>query len=66
MSTVTEIEAALPRLTAEELHHVEIKLRELRRAKGGGVLMDDDYGQWTEEDQVSAAAEAIAIIDGKE
>ena len=63
MSTIAEIEAALPELTAEELFHVETILRQIRRAKGGGILMDDDHGLWTEEDQVSAAAQALAVLD---
>lgn len=64
MSTIAEIEAALPALTPEELFHVETVLRRVRRAKCGGVIMDDDYGLWTEEDQASAASEAWAILDG--
>ncbi len=65
MSTIAEIEAALPELTAEELFHVETALRHVRRSKGGGILMDDDYGLWSDEDQASAAAEAFALLDGE-
>jgi len=28
-----------------------------------GILYDDAYGLWTEEDQASAAAEAFALMD---
>jgi hypothetical protein len=63
MSTRLQIEAALSELTAEELFHIETVLRQIRRARGKGILMDDDYGLWTEEDQLSAAAEAFAVMD---
>lgn len=60
MSTVSEIQAALPGLTTEELRAVDIALREQLRARKIGILYDDAYGLWTEEDQASAAAEAFA------
>jgi hypothetical protein len=66
MSTVSEIQAALPRLTAEELRAVDIALREQLRARKIGILYDDAYGLWTEEDQASAAAEAFALMDQEE
>ena len=63
MSTVAEIEAVLSALSREDLFHVETVLRQIRREKGEGILMDDAYGLWTEEDQNSAAAEAFALLD---
>ena len=63
MSTVTEIRTALPRLTTEELRSVDAALREQFRARKIGILYDDAYGLWTEEDQASAAAEAFALMD---
>ncbi len=63
MSTVSEIEAALPRLTTEELRAVDAALREQFRARKVGILYDDAYGAWTEEDQASVAAEAFALMD---
>ena len=63
MSTVSEIRTALPRLTTEELRTVDAALREQFRARRIGILYDDAYGLWTEEDQASAAAEAFALMD---
>jgi hypothetical protein len=65
MSTLQEIEEALPRLTAEELMRVESHLHRLQRERGVGILYDDAYGVWTEEDQASVAAEAWDLLDGK-
>jgi hypothetical protein len=66
MSTVSEIQAALPKLTARELHEVEGLVREQYRARQIGILYDDAYGVWTEEDQASAAAEVFAQLDQEE
>lgn len=66
MSTVSDIQAALPRLTAEELRAVDAALRQQFRARKLGILYDDGYGVWTEDDQASAAAEAFALMDQAE
>ena len=66
MSTVSEIRAALPRLTAEELRAIDAAIREQFRTRKPGILYDDAYGLWTEEDQASAAAEAFALMDQEE
>jgi hypothetical protein len=66
MSTVSDIRAALPRLTTEELRAVDAALREQLRARKVGILYDDAYGLWTEEDQASAAGEAFALMDQEE
>jgi hypothetical protein len=66
MSKVSEIQAALPLLTAEELQAVDVALRDQFRARRMGILYDDTYGLWTEEDQASAAAEAFALMDRQE
>jgi hypothetical protein len=63
MITVSEIRTALPRLTTEELRAVDAALREQFHARKIGILYDDAYGLWTEEDQASAAAEAFALMD---
>ena len=63
MSTVKEIQAALPQLSAEELGLVDAALREQFRKRNVGILYDDAYGVWTEEDQ---AAQAFALMDREE
>jgi hypothetical protein len=66
MSTVSEIQAALPQLSIEELQTADAALREQFRARQIGILYDDAYGVWTEEDQASAAAEVFAPMDRAE
>lgn len=66
MSTVREIQAALPQLTGAELQAVDAALRDQFRARKIGILYDDAYGVWTEEDQASAAVEAFALLDQQE
>jgi len=63
MSAVSEIRAALPQLTNRDLQELDAAVREQFRARKIGILYDDAYGIWTEEDQASAAAEAFALID---
>ncbi|MEA3209832.1 MAG: hypothetical protein QOE70_2889 [Chthoniobacter sp.] len=62
MSTLAEIEQALPKLTSEEIMRVEAALHRLQRQRGIGIIYDDAYGLWTEDDQVSVAAEAWTTI----
>jgi hypothetical protein len=66
VSTVSEIRAALSGLTNEDLREVDAALRQQFRARKVGVLYDDAYGVWTEEDQASAAAEVFILMDRKE
>ena len=62
MSTLAEIEQALPKLTSEEIMRVEAALHRLQRERGVGIIYDDAYGLWTEDDQVSLAAESWSIL----
>jgi hypothetical protein len=66
MSTVAEIQAALPKLGDDELRQVEETVRQLYRQRKAGIIFDDAYGVWTEADQTSAAAEVFRMFDGKE
>jgi hypothetical protein len=63
MSTLTEIEAALTKLTPEELMRLEAALHKLQRERKVGIIFDDAYGVWTEGDQVSLVAEAWGMLD---
>ena len=66
MSTVAEIQAALPELGNDELRQVEQSVRQLYRARNAGIIFDDAYGVWTEADQASAAAEVFEMLDREE
>ena len=66
MSTVAEIEAALPQLSAAELLRVEQALHRQYRQRGGPILYDDSYGVMTEADLVASADEAFLAYDKEE
>ena len=66
MSTIQEITAALPNLSTDELQHIEQVIRDLYRARHEMIIYDDDYGIWTEQDQVSVAAEVLQLFEKDE
>ena len=66
MRTIQEITAALPNLSTDELQHIERVIRDLYRARHETIIYDDDYGIWTEQDQVSVAAEAFQLFEKEE
>jgi hypothetical protein len=66
MSTVAEIEAALPNLTTSELAHIERALHNLYRQRGGGIVYDDIYGTVTEADLIASTDEAFQAYDQAE
>lgn len=66
VSTLIEIQEALPKLTPEELRTLDAAVQAQYRTRKIGILYDDSYGVWTEEDQASAAAEAFALMDEEE
>lgn len=66
MSTVAEIADALPKLNDQELHQVERALISIYRQRRSGIIYDDAYGVWTEEDQISASAQVFALMDAEE
>lgn len=66
MSTVADITNLLPKLTTEELQQVERALISIYRQRNTGIIFDDAYGVWTEEDQVSAAAQVFQLLDRDE
>ena len=66
MRTIQEITASLPNLSTDELQHIEQVICELYRARCEGIIYDDDYGIWTEEDQNSVAAAVFELLDKAE
>lgn len=66
MSTIQEITAALPKLSIDELQHIEQVIHNLYRSRDANIIYDDDYGVWTEHDQNLAAAEVFKLLDEEE
>lgn len=66
MSTVAEITNVLPNLSTEELQQVERTLISIYRQRKSGIIFDDDYGVWTEEDQMAVADQAFRMLDKAE
>ena len=66
MSTVAEITNTLPSLSTEELQQVERALISIYRQRRSGIIYDDAYGVWTEEDQTAAANEVFRLMDEAE
>lgn len=66
MSTLAEIEAAVPGLTTAELLRLEQTLHQLYRVRGDAVVYDDRHGVVTEADLVAAADEAFQAYDREE
>ena len=65
MSTIQEITRALTNLSTDELQRIEQTIHNLYRARHEHIIYDDDYGIWTEQDQVSAAA-VFKLLDKEE
>lgn len=66
MSTVAEIEAALPQLSTEQLLHVEQALHRQYRQRGGNLIYDDACGVVTDADLIASAEEAFLAYDQEE
>lgn len=66
MSTVAEITNTLSELSTEELQQIERALISIYRQRKSGIIFDDAYGVWTEEDQVAAAGQAFALMEEAE
>ena len=66
MSTLAEIEAAVPTLTTAELQHLEQTLHQLYRARGDALVIDDKYGALTEADLIADADTAFREYDREE
>jgi hypothetical protein len=66
MSSVAEIEAALPNLTAEELIQVERAVHRQVLQRSNGTIYNDAYGVLTERDLIASADEAFQAYDKAE
>ena len=66
MSTIQEITRALTNLSTDELQHIERIIRDLYRDRHETIIYDDGYGIWTEQDQISVAAEVFQQLEREE
>lgn len=66
MNNLAEIVDVLPKLSDDELREVERLLRAEYRRRHPEPLYSDNYGDWTEEDQMAVAARVFALLDRAE
>lgn len=66
MSTLGEIEAALPQLTDEELLRLNRSLHQVYRERHNVAMYDDNYGLYTEADLIASAEQAFLMYDREE
>ncbi len=66
MSTIQEISEALSNLSTDELQHIERVILDLYRARQETIIFHDGYGIWTEQDQISVAAEVFQLFEKEE
>ncbi len=65
MSTVAEITEVIPRLTNAELREVERVVLQAYRERKVGIIFDDAYGTFTEDDLRAIQDQALQMIDGE-
>ncbi len=66
MYSVREIIMVLPSLSTDELQYIERVIHNLYRVRCESIVYDDDYGIWTDQDQVSVASEIFKLLDEEE
>ena len=66
MSTIAEIEEALPKLSDEQLVQLARTLRRVYRERHNLPLYDDSHGVYAEQDMIAAAEEAFLAYDREE
>lgn len=66
MCRVQEITTVLPSLSTDELQYIEQIIHNLHRVRRERIVYDDDYGIWTEQDQISVASEIFKLLDKEE
>jgi hypothetical protein len=65
MSTVAEINETIHRLSNDELRAVERQLMQEFRERKVGIIYDDTYGTFTEEDLRAAQDQVLRVIEGE-
>jgi len=65
MSTVAEIAGAISQLSNDELREVEKLVLNSYRERRIGIIFDDTYGTFTEEDLRTIQEQALRVIDGE-
>ncbi len=63
MTPIDEVESALSKLSVDELHKVESMIHRLYKERGEGLVYSDDYGDWSEDDQIALAGATFDIVD---
>ena len=66
MSTLTEIQEALPKLSTRELQQLASALDRLFRERKGTSIYDDSYGTYTEVDLILCSEKAFLEYDREE
>lgn len=66
MSTLAEIQAALPQLSMGELKQIEQALHAIYRQRKDGIVFDDAHGVLTEADLIVSADTAFLEYDKEE
>jgi hypothetical protein len=66
MSSVADIEAALPSLSPGELRRVAARVDELFRRVKGTAIYDDSHGLLSDADLIIAADQAFQLYDREE
>jgi hypothetical protein len=65
MSTVADIAQVIPRLSNEDLRAVEKLVLQTYRERKVGIIFDDGYGTFTEDDLAAIQEDALRAIDGE-
>jgi len=66
VSTLGEIESALPKLTDEELARLDRTLHRIYRERHHQIHYADSYGLCSDEDLIASAEEAFLAYDKEE
>ena len=65
MSIVADIAQVIPQLSNEDLRTVEKLVLQTYRERKVGIIFDDAYGTFTEDDLAAIREDALRVIDGE-